>query len=206
MSMRTPLVLLIIAVGLLAYVLVFERGRPSAKEIESRSGLLVESLVRDRLTGIRIAFDDQRVVLRRQGEGFDETWTLEQPEKAAADPEAVEDYLRAWEFAIPIRIREEPTEADLQSFGLERPAAEVTFEMGRGNVRVGLGSGTPVQGAGSGYVRIGDDEAVAVVGDDVVALFKRTAESFEIKDDGGAFSLPELIDADAGTDASTPDL
>lgn len=205
MSMRTPLVLLVIAVGLLAYVLVFERGRPSAREIESRSGLLVQALVRDRLTGLRIASEDRRIVLRREGEGFDETWTLVQPEEAAADPEAVEDYLRAWEFAIPIRIREKPTEADLQSFGLERPAGEVTFEMGRAGVRVELGSGAPVQGAGAGYVRIDGQEAVAVVDDDVVALFHRTAESFELHDDGGTASLPELIDVDAGADASAPE-
>jgi hypothetical protein len=194
MRMRTPLVLLIIAIGLLAYVMVFERGQPSATEIEA--------LVRDRLTRIRIAFGDERVALRREGEGFDETWMLELPKEVPADPEAVEDYLRAWEFAVPIRTREKPTDADLQSYGMGRPEAEVTFEMGRASVRVELGSGTPVDGAGSGYVRIGDDKAVAVVGDDVVELFKRTAESFELKDDGGTASLPELINP--GTDASTP--
>lgn len=204
MSMRTPLVLLIIALGLLAYVMLFERGRPSAAEIESRSGLLVESLVRDRLTRIRIAFGDRRVVLRRDGEGFDEKWTLEVPKEAPADLEAVEDYLRTWEFAVPIRVREKPSDADLPSYGMDQPEAEVTFEMGRASVSVELGSGTPVEGAGYGYVRVAGDRAVAVVDDDVVALFKRTAESFEPKNDGGAALLPELIGTDVGADASTP--
>ena len=45
-------------------------------------------------------------------------------------------------------------------------------------------------------------EAVTVVGDDVVALFSRTVESFEIKNDGGAPLLSDL--EDAGADAGDP--
>ncbi len=199
MSMRTPLVLLIIAVVLLAYVLTFERGRPSATEIEARSGLLLESLIPERISRIRIASGDQRVVLRREGEGFDETWSLEEPKDAPADPEAVEDYLRAWEFAIPIRTLEAPTPEDLHAFGLDAPKADIRFEMGPAEVSISLGSGAPVDGGG--YVRIGDGQAVTVVGKDVVELFDRTAKSFELQGDGGVASLPELIEADAGPDA-----
>ena len=47
MSARTPIVLLVIALVLLGYILAFERGRPGRSEIESRTGLLVEALVRD---------------------------------------------------------------------------------------------------------------------------------------------------------------
>jgi len=201
MSLRTPLVLLIVAVALLAYVLTFERGRPSATEIESRSGLLLESLIPERISGVRIASGDQRIVLRREGEGFDETWSREEPKEAPADPEAVEDYLRAWEFAIPVRTLEAPTLDDLHAFGMDATKAEVSFEMGRAKVSIALGSGTPVDGGG--YVRIGDGKAVTVVGKDVVELFSRTAKSFELKGDGGVSLLPELIDADAGPDAQT---
>lgn len=201
MSLRTPLVLLIVAVALLAYVLMFERGRPSATEIESRSGLLLESLIPERISAIRIASGDQRIVLRREGEGFDETWSLEEPNEAPADPEAVEDYLRAWEFAIPVRTLEAPTPDDLHAFGMDAPKGEVSFEMGRAKVNITLGSGTPVDGGG--YVRIGEGKAVTVVGKDVVALFARTAKSFELQGDAGASLLPELIDADAGPDTET---
>jgi len=191
MSARTPIILLVIAAILLAYVLLFERGRPGRKEIDSRSGLLLEAVVRERITRVRIASGDERVALLRQGEGFDETWTVEEPKQAPADPEVIEDYLRNWEFAIPVRTLQSPSAEDLQSFGIDTPKAEVTFEMDRAKVRVSLGSGSPVDGGG--YVRIDDGPQVVVVGDDVVALFDRTADSFEIKGDAGAPNLSDLL-------------
>lgn len=201
MTARTPIVLLVVAAILLAYVLLFERGRPGRTEIDSRSGLLLEALVRERITRIRIASGEERIALRREGEGFDETWTLEEPKQAPANPEAIEDYLRNWEFAIPVRTLQSPSAEDLKSFGVETPKAEVTFEMGRGKVRVSLGSGAPVDGGG--YVRIDDRRQVTVVSDDVVALFGRTVDAFELKGDAGAPDLLDLIDAqeDAAVDA-----
>ncbi len=198
MTARTPITLLIIAALLLGYVLAFERGRPGKPEIDSRSGLLLERLVKDRVTAIRIAAGDERVALVREGEGFDETWTLQRPRTFAADPELVEDYLRSWEFAIPVRTLREPSEDDIKQFGLDTPKAEVAFELGRTEVVVALGTGSPVDGGG--YVRIDDGKEVTVVGDDVVALFTRTGASFEIKNDGGAPLLSDLLDAgpDAG--------
>ena len=198
MSARIPIILLIIAAILLAYVLLFERGRPGRKEIDSRSGLLLETVVRERITRIRIASGGERIALRREGEGFDETWTLEEPKQAPADPEVIEDYLRNWEFAIPVRTLQSPTPDDVQSFGIDKPRAEVTFEMGRAKVRVSLGSGSPVDGGG--YVRIDDQQQVTVVGDDIVALFERSADAFELKGDAGAPDLSDLLEAseDAG--------
>ena len=201
MTARTPLILLIVAAILLAYVLLFERGRPGRAEIDSRSGLLLEAVVRERITRIRIASGEERIALLREGEGFDETWTLEEPKQAPADPEAIENYLRNWEFAIPVRTLQSPSAEDLESFGIDTPKAEVTFEMGRAKVRVSLGSGSPVDGGG--YVRIDDGRQVTVVSDDVVALFARTVDDFELKGDAGAPDLSELVDAleDAAVDA-----
>ena len=202
MSARTPIILFVVAAILLAYVLLFERDRPGRAEIDSRSGLLLESVVRERITRIRIASGDERVALVREGEGFDETWTLEEPKQAAADPEVIEDYLRNWEFAIPVRTLQSPSPEDLQNFGIETAKAEVTFEMGRAKVRVSLGSGSPVDGGG--YVRIDDGPEVAVVGDDVVALFGSTANAFELKGDAGAPDLLQLVDAEEDAAVAAP--
>jgi len=201
MSARTPIILFVVAAILLAYVLLFERGRPGRSEIESRTGLLLEEVVRERITRIRIAAGDERIALRRDGEGFDETWTLEEPKQAPADPEAIEDYLRNWEFAIPVRTLQSPTPEDLKSFGIDTPKAEVTFEMGRAKVRLSLGSGSPVDGGG--YARIDERREVTVVSDDVVALFNRSADSFELKGDAGAPDLSDLLgqEEDAGVAA-----
>lgn len=198
MSPRTPLVLLVVAAILLAYVLLFERGRPGRTEIDSRTGLLVERLVRKRITRIRIASGDERLVLKREGEGFDETWTVLEPREAPADGEQVENYMRNWEFAVPVRTLTKPSDDDLESFGLATPKAEVAFEMGPVTTRVSLGTGAPVDGGG--YVRIDDGKSVAVVGDDVVALFSQAADAFVIKNDAGAPLLDDLLDA--GQDAA----
>jgi hypothetical protein len=142
------------------------------------------------------------VALLREGEGFDETWTLEEPKQAAADPEVIEDYLRNWEFAIPVRTLQSPSPEDLQNFGIETAKAEVTFEMGRAKVRVSLGSGSPVDGGG--YVRIDDGPQVIVVSDDVVALFDRKADAFEIKGDAGAPNLSDLVGTEEDAAVAAP--
>ena len=200
MSARTPIVLFVVAAVLLGYVLVFERGRPSKTEIAARSGLLLETVVRDRITRLRIASGDSRITLVRTGEGFDETWTLEEPTAGPADPEAIEDYLRNWEFAIAVRTLQSPSDEDLRTFGMDEPRAEVSFEMGRASARVTLGSGTPVDGGG--YVRLDDRRAISVVGKDVVALFDQSADSFQLKGDAGAPLLSDLDETDAGEAAS----
>jgi len=198
MNPRTPIVLFIIAAMLLAYVLLFERGRPGRTEIDSRSGLLLETVVRDRITRIRIAAGKDRIVLRRDGEDFDETWTLEEPALGAADQDAVEDYLRNWEFAIPVRTLQSPSPDDIASFGIDTPKAEITFEMASAKTRVVLGSGAPVDGGG--YIRIDEGPQVTVVGEDVVALFTRAADDFVLRGDAGAPYLSDFGDAqiDAG--------
>jgi hypothetical protein len=194
-SARTPIILLVVAAVLLGYVLVFERDRPGPAEIESRSGLLLATLVRERITRVRISSGPDSIVLRRHGEGFDETWTIEKPNEAPVDPEAIEDYLRGWEYSVPIRTLESPSAQDLQSFGIEEPKAEVSFEMGRAKIQVSLGSGAPVDGGG--YVRIDDGPAVIVVGPEVVELFNRHASAFELKGDAGAPDLSDLLDGGA---------
>jgi hypothetical protein len=194
-SARIPMVLLLISALLLGYILAFERGRPGRSELSARSGFLVERFVRERVTRIRIASGDDRVAIRREGEGFDETWTVEVPFDAPGDAEAIEDYVRSWEFAVPVRTLQSPSAEDLVAFGVDQPRAEVTFEMGPSSVRVSLGSGSPVDGGG--YVRVGDGEAVVVVGEDVVELFDRSADSFALTGDAGAPLLEDLVEAGA---------
>ncbi|MDH3727092.1 MAG: DUF4340 domain-containing protein [Myxococcales bacterium] len=202
MTARAPIVLALIVVSLAGYVFFFERDRPGRAEIEARAGFLVQSLVHDRISRIHISTGDEHAVISRHGEDFDETWTLEQPVVAAADPGPVEDYLRDWEFAIATRTLEKPSPEDVQNFGLDTPKASVRFEMGRAEVTVSLGSSTPVDGGG--YVRIDDRDQVMVVPKSVVELFDLGAEHFRIKNDAGAPDLADLLDAEVRRDAAAP--
>lgn len=202
MTARAPIVLAVIVVLLAGYVFFFERDRPGRTEIEARAGFLVQPLVRDRISRIHISTGDEHVAMSRQGEDFDETWTLEQPVDAPADPGVVEDYLRNWEFAIATRTLKDPSPDDMRNFGLDTSKASVEFEMGRAEVTVSLGSGTPVDGGG--YVRIDDRDQVMVVPKSVVELFDLGAEHFRIKNDAGAPDLADLLDAEVREDAAAP--
>ena len=195
MSARAPIVLAVL-VGLLAgYIVLFERDKPRRNEVEARAGFLVEPLVRERVSKLEVFRPTHTMTLAREGEGFDETWTLEAPEEGPADPEAVEDYLRSWEFAVATRTLEAPSREDLESFGLDTPTASVSFTLGRARVDLSLGSGSPVDGGG--YLRIAGDDRVMVVPDAVVELFEVDAERFRIKADGGAPDLDDLLEAEA---------
>lgn len=200
MTSKAPIALLLIAVLLGTYIFFFERDRPGQAELEARDGFLVQALVRDRVSRIRIGSGDEQISIAREGEGFDETWTLERPLAAAADLEHVDNYLRNWEFAIATRTLENPSPDDLRNFGLETPRATVRFELGRAEVAVSLGTGAPVDGGG--YVRIDDRDQVMVVPKSVVELFGLGVEHFRIANDGGAPDLSDLLDAEVREDAS----
>lgn len=202
MTARTPLMLLALVLGLGAYLFVFERDGPKQSEIEARDGFLVAPLVRERVTRIRLERGDQTVSLRREGEGFDETWFLEGPVPGDGDSEAIEDFIRNWEFAMPNRTLEEPSDEDLTAFGLDTPTASVTFEMGRTAVRVALGAGKPVDGGG--YVRIDDRPQAIVVPGAVVELFEFDIDQFRAEE-GPEPTLDDLVapEADDDTDEDT---
>lgn len=203
MTAKAPIILLVLALLLGSYLFFFERDRPRQSEVEARDGFLVQTLVHDRISRVHISSGDERMAMSRKGEGFDETWTLEQPVEAPADLERVDNYLRSWEFAIASRTLENPSPEDIHNFGLDEPIATVRFELGRADVAVSLGTGAPVDGGG--YVRIDDREQVMVVPKSVVELFHLGAEHFRIANDGGAPDLADLLDAevpDAGVDAS----
>ncbi len=202
MTARAPIVLAVLVVLLAGYVFFFERDRPGRKEIDARAGFLVEALVRDRISKIQISSGGDPMAISRHGEDFDETWTIDQPVEAAADPGLVEDYLRNWEFAIATRTLEDPSLEDIRNFGLDPPTASERFEMGRADVTVSLGSSEPIDGGG--YLRIDDRNQVIVAPESVVELFDLGLEHFRIKNDAGAPDLADLLDAEVRDDAAAP--
>jgi hypothetical protein len=202
MTARTPIILAISVVLLAGYIFFFERDRPGRSEIEARAGFLVQSLVHERVSRIHISSAEEEMVMSREGEGFDESWTIEEPVEEVADLGRVADFLQNWEFSIATRTLENPSPEDVQSFGLDTPRAFVRFEMGRAEVTVSLGAGTPVDGGG--YVRIDDRDQTMVVPESVVELFELGVEHFRIKNDGGAPDLADLLDAEVSEDAAAP--
>ncbi|MEM7437903.1 MAG: hypothetical protein AAF436_22335, partial [Myxococcota bacterium] len=122
MTARAPLVLLVVAILLGGYIALFERDQPKQSDVEARDGFLLAPLARAHVTAVEIQpATGETIRLRREGEGFDETWTFESPAAGSVDLEKIEDYLRNWEFAIPTRTLEAPSDEDLRNFGLTEP-------------------------------------------------------------------------------------
>lgn len=188
---RAPIVLGLVAILLAAYIFWFERDRPRRNEVDAREGFLVPALIRERISTIRLAGDGDAFSLEREGEGFDETWTLTDGKTAPADAEQVDNYMREWEFAVATRTLESPSAEDFASFGFAEPRATITFSMGRAEVSIVLGSAEPVDGGG--YLRIDDEDRAIVVPPSVVELFEVEPSAFRVENDAGAPDLDDLL-------------
>lgn len=176
MSSRVPLALLVVALGLLGYILAFERGGVSRTEIESRQGLILDKVVREHVDSVRIGTGEQQIVAKREGEGFDEKWTLLAPKKGPANDITVDNFLGNWDYAAPLRTIQILGQEDVARFGFEKPKAYISFGMEATQVELFLGSGKPADGGG--YVRVDDRPEVMVVDEQVVSFFSAKPEDW----------------------------
>lgn len=190
MTARVPIVLLLIALALAVYILVFERGRPGASELTSRAGFILDEVVPERVDEIRLDDGQAEIVVQRIGEGFEATWNIVEPVRVPADGARISDFLRSWEYAAPLRRLELTSDEDLRRFGVDAPKSAVRFGMGPTTVQVILGTGTPPDGAA--YIRIDDRSEVMVVGKDVAELFDRALDELKAGPDAGAPDLDDL--------------
>jgi hypothetical protein len=180
---RTSIILGGVALVLLGFILVFERGSVSTTEREQRKGQVLDSFVRDRVTRIEIQRKGVTTVLARdpaktddeilEGGGF----RVEKPYAAVADHDAVESLLGALEFIVPRRSLGEASAKDLGQFGLDKPRYRVTFTAGRDRRSFSIGAPT---GDGSGaYLEV--DKRAYVVGKDLVEALDHDPDYFHTK-------------------------
>lgn len=191
MSVRVPLALLVVALGLLGYILAFERrGGPSPNELGPRQGFVLDNVLRERVDSIRIGTGAGQIIATREGEGFDAKWTLEAPEQGPANETTVDNFLGNWDYAAPLRKVQILGEEDLTRFGFDKPKAYLSFGMDATHVELFLGTGKPVDGAG--YVRVDDRPEVMVVDEQVVSHFRANPEDWLGKSDAEPQTLDEI--------------
>ncbi len=191
MSFRVPLALLVVALGLLGYIYGFERrGAPSPNELGPRQGFVLDNVLRERVDSIRIGTGPGQIIAKREGEGFDEQWTLEAPERGPANDTTIDNFLGNWDYAAPLRKVQILGSEDLTRFGFDKPKAYLSFAMEATQVELFLGSGTPVDGAG--YVRVDDRPEVMVVDEQVVSYFTANPEDWLGKSDAEPPTLDEI--------------
>lgn len=195
---RSSLVLGGVALALLIFIVVYERGTVSTTEREQRSGRVLDRLVRERLSKVTIQRKGVTTVLTR---GRDEKndldlgqWQVAAPFASIADQEAVDTLLGELEWLMGRRTLTGVKPEDIARFGLDKPRYRVTFTVGRDVSTFIVGKDSP-QGDGT-YVQASDPTVAYVVGKDLVESLDHDPEHFHTKElhDGlSMFSLHKLV-------------
>lgn len=186
MRPRTLLVLLVVVLGLGAFIWFYERDLPSSDERaeQARKVLPVE---KDEVQGVTIEASSGRVVLERveapkkeEKEKKEETgveeapgppeseWRIVQPMAARADTFAVDGLLDALTTLEKSRTLDE---ADRKALGLDNPRATVRLKTSEGEKVLRIGAAVPT---GSSVIASleGEDKAF-VVSDSILSQFER---------------------------------
>ncbi len=182
----STVVLLVLTVGLGAYIGLVERFGLSDASLRARRGRVFETFLREEVQAIRIEREGQAPIeLHRRADAGDPDavtlesggWDLRSPIEADTDFDAVDSLLVAMEYAEDRRRIEGVQDRAL--YGLDDPSLEASYQVGRTVVPLRFGAEDP-QGAGR-YVQVGDDPAVLVVGRDLYEAFDHEADHFRSK-------------------------
>lgn len=128
MKLRTTLGLVVVFLGLLAYVYFGEVRRPAASTNTTPTPAPVWSLAVDQVVGLTVRSKGQETRLSRPAGG---EWRLEAPVADAADGERVARVVDELVNVIPNRTFTE-TLGTLADYGLEQPDLEVGVRLAAG--------------------------------------------------------------------------
>lgn len=180
---RTSIILGGVALALLTFILIFERGSVSTTEREQRKGQVLDSFVRDKVSRVEIQRKGVTTVLVRDAAKSDEDilegggFRVEKPYSAQADHDAVESLLGALEFIVPRRSLGEVSQKDLAQFGLDKPRYRVSFTSGRDQRSFRIGA--PSSDGSGAYLQA--DKRAYVIGKDLVEALDHDPDYFHTK-------------------------
>lgn len=202
MNQRTTLGLLVVAVALFAFIVLYERKTLTTPELEGRSSRLVERFVRGRVDRITVEGTHGRIELARDpgADGELGPWRIVAPLHADADEEAVESLLSTLEWTEPTRTLEGPSRDDLRRFGLDRPRVTVRLRMLGETTLLMVGRDDP---SGDGvYAQVVGNPEAHVVGKDVLEALDADVSRFRDKQ-LFAGSLEDVVRLEVRTGAGT---
>jgi hypothetical protein len=181
---RTLIVLLSVALCLLGFIVLFERGSLSTTEREGRKGRVLAKFVRDRVSRVELQRRGVTTVLVHVAPKPDDPldaggWRVEAPYKAKADREEVDGLLAALEWAEAKRSLGDANAAEIKQFGLDAPRYRVSYVAG--DTRGGIAVGLPASTGGGSYVKQTGEPAVYVVGGDLLEALDKAPEDFHDK-------------------------
>jgi hypothetical protein len=174
-GLRSFLVLLVLAVGLGAYIYFVESKRPSSADEETKRDK-VFTVEADKIQQIEVRSEKgERTTLKKA----DGKWQIVQPVAAPADETEVSSLASGLASAEVQRVVEEKP-ADLAEYGLKAPRFEVEFQAS-GNTearRLLVGLKTPT--GGDLYAKVAGQDRVFLIPAYLESSFNR--ETFDLRD------------------------
>jgi hypothetical protein len=166
-----PLLLGALAVGLVAYIVVAERGQPSSHEVDKRKGRLFPSWDGLQTSKIELVHPKGTIMLVREGDASLD-YKLASAGDVQADPGVIDRLVSLFDFGIPIRTLDGPP----KDFGTERVHGSFTV---RGQtVTFALGGPAPTP-EGASYLKV--DAKYHVVNRDFATDLEREPDAYREK-------------------------
>lgn len=164
--------LLVVAIGLGAYVYFVDMKKPAGEEAAKKDKVFtVEADKIDEITVKAEAGD--KTTLKKNGDA----WQIVQPMTTEPDPSAVTG-LTSNLAALEVQRVIDENPADLKVFGLADPRVVVSFRSGGKEERLDIGQKTPT---GSDlYAKLGDQKKVFLISSFLDSSFNRT--TFDLRD------------------------
>jgi hypothetical protein len=183
-SLRTSIILAVLAALLFGFIFWFERGSLTSGELEKRKTSAIPELVRERVSRLEIQRAGTTTVLAREPHDDDadepETWRVEAPYRAKADQDAVDTLLGELEFLDARRRLENISAQDRKRFGFEQPRYRLWFTVGDRRESILVGNESP-RGDGV-YVQAADPKLAFVASQDLLKTLAQEPGHYHTKE------------------------
>ncbi len=187
MKSKNLIILAVVVIAVAAYILLFERHRPTSDESAAAAEKVLLDFERDDVTGIVIENGADRVRLEKVGE----EWRLREPLDFPADASVVSSTLGSLANLTADR-RLAPDEINPADYGLEQPETVVTLRMADDSERVmAIGDELP----------LGSKRALRVDGSDEVTIAASwfTSDLERKVDDWRSREVAEMLENDVAS-------
>jgi hypothetical protein len=135
-----------------------DRGSITDTERQMRSRNVFPAYRKDEVVRVELHGEKGDIVLEREGDAGDPSWSLRSPMNERADSHAVDTLLGAIEFAT--RVRKAPDDAP----GLDHPRVKGSISMGAVTFTFALGGDAPTP-KGAAYLRVDGEGTYVVTGE-----------------------------------------
>ena len=178
MNWKTTTVLLLVAVGLAAYIKFYESKRPGTEDAETRAKNVI-NIERDKIDGILIQNGDDKIDLRKR----DQKWRLETPVKDQADNAVVDNLLsdlESWQKQTTIPAKEiDADKGRLAEFGLNKPKLRLKLTGQGAPPEIWFGKDAALEG--KMYVRFENSKDTFLVPQSIRKDIEKKADDFRDK-------------------------